>query len=54
MNKNILLTYKHIEGFYTYDWFETVEEAELFIKTSCILKEVAECYDCSNAVEINI
>ncbi|MDU6996005.1 MAG: hypothetical protein E6356_14180 [Terrisporobacter othiniensis] len=54
MVQNILLTYEHIEGYSTFAWFETVEDAEEFIKNTCILKQVLECYDCSNVTEIDL
>ncbi len=52
MYQNILLTYDHVYGYKTYEWFETVEEVKYFIKYSRKVKEVLECYDCSNVDEI--
>lgn len=54
MDQNILLTYEHIEGYSTYAWFESIDDAKYFIKYSVTLKEVLECYDCSNVAEIEL
>lgn len=54
MDQNILLTFEHVEGYPTYAWFETEEYARDFIENSTQIKEVLECYDCSNVAEINL
>lgn len=52
MNRNILLTYKHTEGYLTFAWFETEEEARFFSANSPEVKSIIECYDCSNIREV--
>lgn len=52
MYQNILLTFDHVEGYSTYMWFETEEDVREFIKNSTQIKEINECYDCSNVSEI--
>lgn len=52
MYQNILLTFDHIEGYSTYAWFESEEDMREFINNSTQIKEVNECYDCSNVREI--
>lgn len=54
MNQNILLTYKHIDGYFTYDWFETIEDVRIFVANSLKIKEIVECYDCSSITEVII
>lgn len=54
MNQNILLTFDHIEGYSTYAWFETVEDVKDFIENTAQIKEINECFDCSNVGEINL
>jgi hypothetical protein len=34
MDRNILLTYIHVKGYTTYEWFEDMEECNEFIKDS--------------------
>lgn len=52
MYQNILLTYDHIDGYSTYAWFESEEDVREFVENSIQIKEINECYDCSNAREI--
>ena len=48
----LLLTYEHINGYSTYAWFETIDDAREFASNSTQIKYINECYDCSNAKEI--
>ena len=52
MDKNILLTYKHVKGYFTFEWFETVEEARCFSANSLEIDKIVECYDCSTVKEV--
>ena len=52
MYQNILLTFDHIDGYYTYAWFETEDDAREFASNSTQIKCINECYDCSNAKEV--
>ena len=46
MYQNILLTFDHIDGYYTYAWFETEDAAREFASNSTQIKCINECYDC--------
>lgn len=54
MDRNILLTYKHKDGYDTFGWFEDMEECNDFIERYIggIVAEVSECVDCSNCRDI--
>lgn len=52
MYQNILLTYEHIDGYSTYAWFETEDDAREFASNSSEIESINECYDCSNVREI--
>ena len=52
MYQNILLTFVHIDGYCTYAWFETEDDAREFASNSTQIKCINECYDCSNTREI--
>lgn len=52
MHQNILLTFDHVDGYYTYAWFETIDDVRYFASNSTQIKYINECYDCSNAKEI--
>lgn len=54
MNQNILLTFEHVKEYTTYAWFETEEDVKHFIENSVEIKEVNECFDCSNVREIEL
>lgn len=34
MDNKILLTYRHVEGFCTYEWFKDIEEINDFMKSN--------------------
>ena len=48
----LLLTYEHINGYSTYAWFETIDDAREFASNSTQIKCIKECCDCSNAKEV--
>ena len=48
----LLLTYEHINGYSTYAWFETIDDARYFASNSTEVKSIIECCDCSNAKEV--
>ena len=52
MYQNILLTFVHIDGYCTYAWFETEDDAREFASNSTEVKSIIECCDCSNAKEV--
>ena len=52
MYQNILLTFCHIDWYNTYAWFETEDDAREFASNSTKVKQIIECYDCSNTREI--
>ena len=52
MYQNILLTFDHVDGYHTYAWFETEDDARYFASNSIEVKSIIECYDCSNITEI--
>lgn len=52
MYQNILLTFEHINGYNTYAWFETIDDARYFVSNSTEVKSIIECCDCSNAIEV--
>jgi|GEM_PF-6777214 len=52
MNNKILLTYTHIKGYDTYDWFDSIDEVNEFVMTSSIVQALIECVDCSLAKSI--
>ena len=52
MYQNILLTFNHVDGYYTYAWFETIDDAREFASNSTEVKSIIECCDCSNAKEV--
>lgn len=54
MDRNILLTYKHKDGYCTFEWLETIEELDGFIKNNNNIMQTMECIDCTNAKEIDL
>lgn len=56
MDNKLLLTYKHIDGYFTYEWFQGIEEVDDFIKSpkGAEVLEIVECVDCSNSVNIDL
>jgi hypothetical protein len=49
-NKNILLTYKHKDGYDTFGWFEDMEDCNDFVESYLddIIIEIYDCVDCFN------
>lgn len=56
MDNKILLTYRHIDGYFTYEWFQSIREIDDFIKSpkGAEVLEIVECVDCSNSVNIDL
>ncbi|MBO3356308.1 hypothetical protein [Clostridium perfringens] len=56
MNNKILLTYRHVNRYLTYEWFENIDDLNYFIKNSKgkIMLDIVECIDCSKAVNIDL
>lgn len=54
MDNKILLTYTHIKGYDTYDWFDSINEVNEFVMTSNVVHSLIECIDCSLAKSISL
>ncbi len=56
MDNKILLTYRHVDGYFTYEWFKSIEEIDGFIENpeGKEVLEIVECVDCSNSVNIDL
>ncbi|MDC4245571.1 hypothetical protein [Clostridium perfringens] len=56
MDNKLLLTYRHIDEYFTYEWFQDIEEINDFIKSSegKNVLEILECIDCSKAFNIDL
>lgn len=52
MDNKILLTYSHVNGYYTYDWFNSIDEVNEFVMNSNVVHALIECVDCSLAKSI--
>ena len=46
MYQNILLTFNHVDGYYTYAWFETEDDAREFASNATQITCINEGYDC--------
>lgn len=53
-NKNILLTYKHKDGYDTFTWFEDMEDCNDFVGYyyENVFTEIYDCVDCSNGKDM--
>lgn len=56
MDNKILLTYRHVSRYLTYEWFESIEDLKEFIEgaNKKYIAEIIECIDCSKAVNIDL
>lgn len=54
MERNILLTYEHVDGYNTCGWFTSIEYVCHFIQNTNEIKDITECVDCSNCKQIDL
>jgi hypothetical protein len=51
--RNILLTYEHVNGYKTFEWFEDIEECNDFIEIyRNYIKEIIECQEVKIANDV--
>lgn len=51
---NIILTYTHVNGYDTYDWFSSIDAVKEFVMDSKVIRELRECIDCTLAKPISL
>lgn len=57
MDRTVLLTYKHKDGYCTYDWFESIEDLENYMMNGegkDVIEEIIECMYCTDPVNIDV
>ena len=54
MDRNILLTYRHKDGYHTFEWFEDIEECNDFVESYIddMIIKILDCVDCSNCIDM--